>query len=827
MCGIVGYVGYRSAQDVLLGGLSRLEYRGYDSAGIAVKSLSGAASSAIEVSKKAGKLAVLARELEDSPLKGCIGIGHTRWATHGLPNDANAHPHATEDGRLVIIHNGIIENYLSLKEGLLARGHVFRSETDSEVLAHLIEETYRGDLEKAVRDALSQVRGAYGIVVTHADHDIIVAARTVSPLVMGIGEGEMFLGSDVPALLPYTRNMVFLHDGDMAVLSQDGYHITNLAGVEQAREVTYIDWDAEAAEKGGFDTFMLKEIYEQPTALTNTLMGRLHDETGEVVLDIALEPASFERIHIVACGTAFYAGLVGEYLIEQLARVPVEVDVASEYRYREPLVDDKTLVIVVSQSGETIDTLEALREAKKSGAKTLGVINAKGSSMTREVDDVLYIHAGPEIGVASTKAYTAMVSAMLLLALWLGRARGTLDALKGAELLRGVRELPRLVEESLSLERVAHIKRVAEKYKDARDYLFLGRGVNAPTALTNTLMGRLHDETGEVVLDIALEPASFERIHIVACGTAFYAGLVGEYLIEQLARVPVEVDVASEYRYREPLVDDKTLVIVVSQSGETIDTLEALREAKKSGAKTLGVINAKGSSMTREVDDVLYIHAGPEIGVASTKAYTAMVSAMLLLGLWLGRARGTLDAAMGAELLRGVRELPRLVEESLSLERTSHIKRVAEKYKDARDYLFLGRGVNAPTALEGALKLKEISYIHAEGYASGEMKHGPIALIDSSLPVVVVATESRLLEKTVSAIQEVKARSGRVIALVTDGDAMASRHADDLISVPRAHEMVSPIVNVVALQLLAYYTATALERDVDKPRNLAKSVTVE
>ena len=612
MCGIVGYVGYRNAQDVLLGGLSRLEYRGYDSAGIAVKARSiGTSSTQITVSKKAGKLAVLAQELENSPLTGCIGIGHTRWATHGLPNDANAHPHATEDGRLVIIHNGIIENYLSLKEGLLARGHVFRSETDSEVLAHLIEETYRGNLELAVREALRQVRGAYGIVVTHADHNQIVAARTVSPLVMGIGEGEMFLGSDVPALLPYTRNMIFLHDGDMAVLSQDGYRITNLEGVEQTREVTLIDWDAEAAEKGGFDTFMLKEIYEQPTALTNTLMGRLHDETGEVVLDIALEPAGFERIHIVACGTAYYAALVGEYLIEQLARVPVEVDVASEYRYREPLVDDKTLVIVVSQSGETIDTLEALREAKKSGARTLGVINAKGSSMTREVDDVLYIHAGPEIGVASTKAYTAMVSAMLLLA------------------------------------------------------------------------------------------------------------------------------------------------------------------------------------------------------------------------LWLGRARGTLNAKMGAELLHGVRELPRLVEESLQPERVAHIKKVAEKYKDSRDYLFLGRGVNAPTALEGALKLKEISYIHAEGYASGEMKHGPIALIDSNLPVVVVATESRLLEKTVSAIQEVKARSGKVIALVTDGDSMASRHADDVISVPRAHEMVSPIVNVVALQLLAYFTATALERDVDKPRNLAKSVTVE
>ena len=606
MCGIVGYVGYREAQDVLLGGLSRLEYRGYDSAGIAVKH-----ENTLEVSKKAGKLAVLTELLEQEPLRGCLGIGHTRWATHGLPNDSNAHPHTTEDGRLVIIHNGIIENYLSLKEGLLARGHVFRSETDSEVLAHLIEEKYSGDLERAVREALAEVRGAYGIVVTHADHDLIVAARTVSPLVMGIGEGEMFLGSDVPALLPYTRNMIYLHDGDLVVLSQDGYKITNLQGEPQSREVSYIDWDAEAAEKGGFDTYMLKEIFEQPQSLTNTLIGRLHDETGEVNLDINLDPSSFKRISIVACGTAYYAGLVGEYLIEQLARIPVEVDVASEYRYREPLVGENTLVIVVSQSGETIDTLEALREAKKLGAQTLGVINAKGSSMTREVDDVLYIHAGPEIGVASTKAYTAMVSAMLLLALWLGRARGTLNAETGAELLRGVRELPRLVEE-------------------------------------------------------ALQPARLEEI-----------------------------------------------------------------------------------------------------------------------------------------------------------------QRVAEKYKHARDYLFLGRGVNAPTALEGALKLKEISYIHAEAYPAGEMKHGPIALIDDKLPVVVVATRSRLLEKTVSAIQEVKARSGKVIALVSDGDIETSRHADDVISVPSAHEMVSPIVNVVALQLLAYYTATALGRDVDKPRNLAKSVTVE
>jgi glucosamine--fructose-6-phosphate aminotransferase (isomerizing) len=612
MCGIVGYVGHRNATEVLIHGLSKLEYRGYDSAGVAVNT-----GSAIEVRKAAGKLAVLEKDLEGHMLRGNLGIGHTRWATHGRPNDVNAHPHATEDGQIVIIHNGIIENYLPLKETLMAHGHVFQSETDSEVLAHLIEEKYAAlegstdRLEKAVRAALGDVRGAYAIVVTHVSHREIVAARTVSPLVMGVGEGEMFLGSDVPALLPYTRRMVFLHDGDMIVMHDDGFKIMDLHGTPVKREISLIEWDAEAAEKGGFDTYMLKEIFEQPQSLTNTLFGRLHDETGEVQLDINLDPRSFNRINIIACGTASYAGLVGEYLIEQLARVPVEVDVASEYRYRQPIVDEHTLAIVISQSGETIDTLEALREAKKHGAKTLGVINAKGSSMTREVDDVLYIHAGPEIGVASTKAYTAQVSAMLMLALWLGRARGTLDEARGTELLHAARELPRLVEEAL-----------------------------APGRIEN-------------------------------------------------------------------------------------------------------------------------------------------------------------------------------------------IKRIAEKYKDARDYLFLGRGVNAPTAFEGALKLKEISYIHAEAYAAGEMKHGPIALIDDSMPVLAIATDSFLLEKTVSNIQEVKARAGKVIALVSDGDTDASRHADDVIRVPHAHEMVSPMVNVVALQLLAYYTATLLGCDVDKPRNLAKSVTVE
>ena len=606
MCGIVGYIGPRQAVGVLLNGLSKLEYRGYDSAGIAVNT-----GGAIEVRKNAGMLKVLKAELETQALTGTLGIGHTRWATHGKPNDVNAHPHATEDGQIVIIHNGIIENYLALKEGLQARGHRFLSETDSEVLAHLIEEAYSGDLEAAVRAALKQVRGAYGIVVTHAAHREIVAARTVSPLVMGVGVGEMFLASDVPALLPYTREMVFLHDGDLVVLFDNDYNISDLEGNALTREVTHIDWDVEAAEKGGFETFMLKEIYEQPQALTNTLLGRLVDETGEVELELALDPSSFKRISIIACGTAFYAGLVGEYLIEQLARIPVEVDVASEYRYRQPLVSPDTLAIVISQSGETIDTLEALREAKRGGAKTLGVINAKGSSMTREVDDTLYIHAGPEIGVASTKAYTSMVGAMLMLALWLGRARGTLDAVRGTALLKAARELPRLVEESLSEARVAQIKAVAQKYAHARDYLFLGRGVNSPTAF------------------------------------------------------------------------------------------------------------------------------------------------------------------------------------------------------------------------EGALKLKEISYIHAEAYAAGEMKHGPIALIDETLPVVVIATDSDLLEKTISNIQEVRARGGKVIALVSDGDTDATRHADDVIRVPRTLELVSPIVNAVALQLLAYFTAEALGRDVDKPRNLAKSVTVE
>ncbi|GEM84270.1 glutamine--fructose-6-phosphate transaminase (isomerizing) [Meiothermus hypogaeus] len=604
MCGIVGYVGFRDASEVILDGLKRLEYRGYDSAGIAVK-----VNGHLEVVKKAGKLKVLADSLKEHRLSGQFGVGHTRWATHGAPTDPNAHPHMTEKGEIAVIHNGIIENYLPLKEGLIARGHTFSSETDSEVLAHLIEEKYQGSLTEAVRLALSEAYGAYALVVAHQNHEEIVVARTVSPLVIGLGEGENFVASDVPALLPYTRRVIFLHDGDMAVVRREGVQVTDLAGNPVERDVVTVEWSLEAAEKGGHPHYMLKEIYEQPRVLENTLGGRLYEEEAGVELGLSLEPTRYDKVHIVACGTAYYAAWVGKYLLEALARVPVEIDVASEYRYRDPVVDDKTLAICISQSGETIDTLEAIREAGRKGAGTLGVINAKGSSITREVDDTLYIHAGPEIGVASTKAYIAMLAAMAMLAVWMGRARGTLDETAARELLREMRKLPRLVEETL--------------------------------------------------------------------------------------------------------------------------------------------------------------------------------------------------------------------------EQRPHIAHIAEKYHQAQDYLFLGRHIQAPTAYEGALKLKEISYIHAEAYPAGEMKHGPIALIDERLPVVVLATQSPFYEKTVSNIQEVRARGGRVIAVASEGDTEVQKFAQDVIYVPRIHPLLAPVVSVVPLQLLAYETAVFLGRDVDQPRNLAKSVTVE
>jgi glucosamine--fructose-6-phosphate aminotransferase (isomerizing) len=605
MCGIVGYVGHRQAADVIVDGLSRLEYRGYDSAGVVVAGENGI----LDVMKKAGKLAVLKQELITQPLKGTLGLGHTRWATHGKPNDVNAHPHLSEDAKLAVIHNGIIENYLPLKERLMAEGHTFVSETDTEVIVHLIESFYQGDLVEAVRKSLKEVTGAYALVVSHVDHEVIVAARATSPMVIGLGKDENFVASDVPALLPYTREVIFLHDGDMALITKEKVTLTDFYGQTLHRQIMHIEWDAEAAEKAGYEHYMLKEIYEQPTVLQNTFGGRFAANGMDINLELKLDVSKIKRIVITACGTAYYSGAVGEYLLEKLARVPVEIEVASEFRYRNPVLDENTLCIVVSQSGETIDTLEALREAKRQGAMTMAVLNVKGSSISREVDDVIYIHAGPEIGVASTKAFIAMLAAFELFAIWLGRARNVLSNEKAAEIIHELRTLPGLVEKALE-------------------------------------------------------------------------------------------------------------------------------------------------------------------------------------------------------------------------ERPS-IANIAEAFKGKNDYLFLGRGINYPIALEGALKLKEISYIHAEAYATGEMKHGPIALIDSDMPVVTVATASELYEKTVSNIQEVRARDGIVIALANPSDQHIKKHANYIINVPQTHELVSPIVNVVSMQLLAYETASRLGLDVDQPRNLAKSVTVE
>ncbi len=602
MCGIVGYVGFRNAADVLIEGLRRLEYRGYDSAGVAIRTPEG-----LRIIKRAGKLEALARALAEERPQGTLGVGHTRWATHGPPTDRNAHPHRS--GKLALVHNGIIENYLELKERLLARGHRFASDTDTEVLAHLVAEHYRGDLAEALRAALTEAKGAYAVVLLHEDHDELVAARTVSPLVVGLGEGENFVASDVPALLPYTRRVVFLEDGEMAVVRRNGVEVTGLDGTPRPLRVSEVEWTLEQAEKGGYPHYMLKEIFEQPWALENTLGGRIHEETAEPVLDLDLDLGGFERVQLVAAGTAFYAGWVGSYLIEKLARLPATAEVASEYRYRDPVVDGRTLFVAVSQSGETIDTLAAMREARRRGATALGVINVKGSTIAREADDVLYIHAGPEIGVASTKVYTAMIAALTLLAVKLGRLRGTLDEGAARELLHAMKKLPRLAE------------------------------------------------------------ATLER----------------------------------------------------------------------------------------------------------AEAYRA----------------------------------------------------VAAKYHQATDYLFLGRNLHAPTAYEGALKLKEISYIHAEAYPAGEMKHGPIALIDEHLPVVVVSPKGPWYEKTRSNLEEVRARGGRVIAVATDGDEAIREHAEEVLYIPEVHPLLSPILAVIPLQLLAYETAVLLGRDVDQPRNLAKSVTVE
>jgi glucosamine--fructose-6-phosphate aminotransferase (isomerizing) len=608
MCGIIGYVGPRPAAQLLLDGLKRMEYRGYDSAGIAVVNGTG-----VTIEKAAGKLSQLEELVQGRLPKGTVGIGHTRWATHGAPTSANAHPHTDLLGRIALIHNGIIENAGAIRTLLEKRGHTFRSETDTEVLAHLVGSLYRGDLEEAVAAALREVDGAYGIAVVCSDEpDVLVAARKGSPLIVGVGDGEWFVASDASALLEHTRSVIYLDDGEMVVLNRQGYRVRDLQVRTISKAVDQIEWDLDTIERGGYEHFMLKEIFEQPESLANTLRGHLLDEEG-----------------------------------------------------------------------------------------------------------------------------TARVT-----------------------------------------------------------------GIN------------LSDE----------ELAQFDRIVITACGTSWHSALIGEYMLEELARIPVEVEYASEFRYRNPVVDARTLVIGISQSGETADTLAAIREAKQRGARTIGLVNVVGSTIAREVHGGIYLHAGPEVGVASTKAFTSQVAALALVTLRIARRRSR-SILQGRQFIQALRALPDQIRQIL--EKSDEVKRLAELFVGKANALYLGRGVNFPVALEGALKLKEISYIHAEGYPAAEMKHGPIALIDENMPVVVIAPRDAVHAKIVSNIEEVRARGGKVIAITSDGDGEIAKLAAATFTIPETLDLLTPILSVIPLQLFSYYVAVARGCNVDQPRNLAKSVTVE
>jgi glucosamine--fructose-6-phosphate aminotransferase (isomerizing) len=609
MCGIVGYIGAQEATPIILDGLKRLEYRGYDSAGICTL-LEGKA----DKRRSEGKLINLERLIQSNPLAGSIGIGHTRWATHGPPSERNAHPH--QAGSIIVVHNGIIENYLELKQRLAATGRVFNSDTDTEVISHLIDDKLSGtgDFEQAVRAALAEVRGAYALcILCEQEPGLLIAAKQGSPMVVGLGDGEYFVASDIPAILSHTREMVFMEDGEMVVFRNGHPTFSTVTGAPLDKRPRHIDWSPLMAEKGGYKHFMLKEIYEQPRAVQDTITGRLLEEQGDV----------------------------------------------------------------------------------------------------------------------------------------------------------------RLEEMKLSDEQL--------------------RGIG--------------------------------RICIVACGTSWHSALVGKFLMEEHCRIPVEVDIASEFRYRNPVVDSKTLLLVISQSGETADTLAALREAKARGAMTAAICNVVDSSIAREAHGVLYTHAGPEIGVASTKAFVTQLVALYLFTIRLGRAVGTIDCERGRAMIAGLLKVPGLLEKAL--ETNDQVERIARRYMNARDFLYLGRGMNYPIALEGALKLKEISYIHAEGYPAGEMKHGPIALIDENMPVVVLVPKNSTYEKVLSNMEEVIARGGRVIAICSAGDEEIAKKAEETLQVPNDGEELAPIILSVPLQLLAYHVAVLKGTDVDQPRNLAKSVTVE
>jgi glucosamine--fructose-6-phosphate aminotransferase (isomerizing) len=609
MCGIVGYIGSKDATSIILTGLKRLEYRGYDSAGVAI--LNGA----LDIRKKAGKVADLEKSFAARKPSGMTGIGHTRWATHGAPNDVNAHPHSDADDHIALVHNGIIENYAAIKQRLQKQGYTFRSETDTEVLTLFIHSLYARvhDLSEAVRLALSEVEGTFGIaVVSTLEPDKIIGARRGSPLLVGIGEGENFLASDASAVIQHTRQVIYLDDDEMAILTRDGYATKTIDNEHTDPEIHEIQFDLASIEKGGFDHFMLKEIYEQPNTFRDCFRGRLQTSDGSVRLG-GLTPA-----------------------------------------------------------------LDKLRRAN--------------------------------------------------------------------------------------------------------------------------------------------------RIIFTACGTSWHSALVGEYIIEQLAGIPVEVEYASEFRYRNPVITPDDVVVAISQSGETADTLAAIREARMKGATVLGLVNVVGSSIARETDAGIYLHAGPEIGVASTKAFTSQLAAIMLLAIHLGRTR-RMAQREGMEIAQALERLPEQIH--YILDHAESVRKIAEEYKDARNFLYLGRGVNFPVALEGALKLKEISYIHAEGYPAAEMKHGPIALIDENMPVVVIATQDEIYDKVLSNIQEVRARNGRVIAIANEGDTRIADHAEHVIYIPNTLPMLTPVLSVIPLQLLAYYVAVMRGCNVDMPRNLAKSVTVE
>lgn len=607
MCGIVGYIGDKAPKSILYSGMAKLEYRGYDSAGVAILE-----DGEIKVRREVGKLCVLGEALAKEKIGGNIGIGHTRWATHGKPTVANAHPHLDCKGEIVLVHNGIIENYRELKEELTKKGHKFLSETDTEVIVHLIEEYYTGNLFAAVGKAAKYLEGAYAIAVyTKKEPDKIVVARKGSPLVIGLGVGENLIASDIPAVLEYTKNVIFLDDGEMAIVEKDKVTITDMEGNKKEKAVKVIDWTVEMAEKNGYKHFMLKEIYEQPRVVEDTLRGKI------------------------------------------------------------------------------TETSVNLEEMKLSDAELKGI----------------------------------------------------------------------------------------------------------------------------------------EKINIVACGTSYHAGLVGKYILEKKLRIPVEVDVASEFRYKDPIVNNKNLVILISQSGETADTLAALREAKKKGAKVIGIINVVGSTITRESDGTIYTNAGPEMGVASTKAFVSQLVALYLLMVYLGEKREVLSVQERKEIIDNLKSIPEMIDEVLK--RDGEILKASEEFKDVHSLMYIGRNLNYPIALEGALKLKEISYIHAEGYPAGELKHGPIALIEEKVPTVAIAVKGDTYDKMISNIQEIKARSGKIIAVATDGDHKINDFADVVLRVHEIDELYSPILTVLPLQLLGYHIADKRGLDVDKPRNLAKSVTVE